>query len=149
MTVYDTVLNRSNAKVEIDKAFRMAALYKKTVYIGVLEDIVTSEIEEGSDESTDVNFNTSEENLKRFIHDFKNILEKTREHIFVFDNYIDRYGLQEDAKKLIEKAKIPFATLTLGRAVISDDNKYSVGVYRTDSKLCNKADLSILAIRQI
>lgn len=144
LTVYATVLTSTNAKKEIDKALKMAKLYKKPVYIGIPEDIVTRELEEFDENISEEKYNTSKKNLDKFINDFKDILERTNEQIFVFDHFIERYSLQKEVETLIEKAKIPFATLTLGRAVISDNNKYALGVYRADTDTCKNCDLSIL-----
>ena len=143
-TVYDTVLSRTNAKNEIDKALSMAMLYKKPVYIAIPEDIVTTDIEETQDLYVNEKFNSSERNLEKFIEDFKVILKLTKEHLFVFGHFIERYRLQGLAENLIEKAEIPFTTITFGKSVITDDNKFSAGLYSDDNTICKISDLNIL-----
>lgn len=142
VSAYQTILNPTNAQQEIDKALSQAFLYKKPVYIGIPEDIVTTEIDVTSATEPTQIF-TNKDNLKHFVKDAKQMIANTTEHLLVFGHYIQRYHLQALSQEIIAKAQIPFFTSNLGRNVIGDDNLYAQGIYNNQDLICKQANLVV------
>lgn len=142
VSAYQTILTPTNAQSEIDKALSQAYLYKKPVYIGIPEDIVTTEIEVVNPIEPSKIF-TNQKTLDTFIKDVQQIIKNTSEHLLVFGHYIQRYNLQKLSHKIIAKAQIPFFTSNLGRNVIGDDISYAQGIYNNQNPICKQADTVI------
>lgn len=144
VTIEQTVLNVDNAVEEIDRILKIAYINKKPVYIGVPEDIVNIEVEiEGIDACLEYP-KTNEKVLKEFIDDMKVILDESKEQFIIADHLAERYKVEKEVDSLVKRAKIPVATLTMGKGIVNENLSYSIGIYNKNIPIIRESDTAIL-----
>lgn len=127
VTAAQTILNKQNAKEEINRVLRECYLQKKPVYIGLPVDITNVEIETYL--PTTYKANSNEKNLNQFIFDVKKIMSKSKHQAVLADYEVNRYKLNEELKCFIEKSDLPIAALTMGKGVFNENHKNFIGIY--------------------
>ena len=127
ITVAQTILNKQNAKEEIDRVLRECYLQKKPVYIGLPVDVPSIEIE--SSTSVDFKPESDKKILNKFINDVKKELEKSKSQTVLADYEVNRYNLNHELQDFIEKSNLPIASLSMGKGVFNENHKNFIGMY--------------------
>lgn len=127
VTVAQTILNKQNAKDEIDRVLRECYLQKKPVYIGIPVDVSNIEIET----STSTNFKPKSDKkiLSTFIDDIKKEIKKSKSQTVLADYEVNRYKLNKELQNFIEKTNLPIASLSMGKGVFNENHKNFIGMY--------------------
>lgn len=127
VTVAQTILNKQNAKDEIDRVLRECYLQKKPVYIGIPVDVSNIEIEI----STSTNFKPKSDKkiLSTFIDDIKKEIKKSKSQTVLADYEVNRYKLNKELQNFIEKTNLPIASLSMGKGVFNENHKNFIGMY--------------------
>lgn len=127
VTVAQTILNKQNAKDEIDRVLRECYLQKKPVYIGIPVDVSNIEIEI----STSTNFKPKSDKkiLSTFIDDIKKEIKKSKSQTVLADYEVNRYKLNKELQNFIERTNLPIASLSMGKGVFNENHKNFVGMY--------------------
>ncbi|WP_055069142.1 alpha-keto acid decarboxylase family protein [Clostridium massiliamazoniense] len=127
ITVAQTILNKQNAKEEIDRVLRECYLQKKPVYIGIPVDVPNIEIEVSA--SIDYKPESDKKILNKFIDDVKKELEKSKSQTVLADYEVNRYKLNKELQDFIEKSNLPIASLSMGKGVFNENHKNFIGMY--------------------
>ena len=131
ITVASTILNNPRtAAAEIDRVFSMALRYRRPVYIELPRDMISSPI---PDISTSVNYGFEEQidhmALVEAVEEATSMINSSEKPVIVAGVEIQRFGLQAEILKLIEKTGIPVVATILSKSVISEDHPSYLGLY--------------------
>ncbi len=127
VTVAQTILNKQNAKDEIDRVLRECYLQKKPVYIGIPVDVSNIEIEIST--STNLKPKSDKNILSTFIDDIKKEIKKSKSQTVLADYEVNRYKLNKELQNFIEKTNLPIASLSMGKGVFNENHKNFIGMY--------------------
>ncbi|CBG39488.1 alpha-keto acid decarboxylase family protein [Helicobacter mustelae] len=148
VTVAQTILNKQNAKEEIDRVLRECHLQKKPVYIGIPVDVPGLQIE--ASKSVDYHPQSDKKILDAFIAGVKKELLGSKAQIVLADYEVNRYGLNSALHEFIQKTNLPIASLSMGKGVFKESHPNFVGIYNgilSDEAVTSaikQADCSIL-----
>lgn len=127
VTVAQTILNKQNAKNEIDRVLRECHLQKKPVYIGIPVDVSNIEIEIST--SIDYKPKSDKKILSTFIDDIEKEIKKSKSQTVLADYEVNRYKLNKELQSFIEKTNLPIASLSMGKGVFNENHKNFIGMY--------------------
>jgi TPP-dependent 2-oxoacid decarboxylase len=135
ITVESVVLEDPKTAVEnIEKALYSARRYRRPVYIELPRDTILSPIP--TDGDRDINFQTPSENFKTDTDTLQEALEEaisminsSKQPVIVAGVEVQRFGLQDELLRLIDKTNIPVVSTVLSKSTISEDHRCFLGVY--------------------
>lgn len=135
ITVESVVLEDPKTAVEnIEKALSSARRYRRPVYIELPRDTILSPIPIDGDR--DINFQTPSENFKTDTDTLQEALEEatsminsSKQPVIVAGVEVQRFGLQDELLRLIDKTNIPVVSTVLSKSTISEDHPCFLGVY--------------------
>ena len=119
-------MNKTNAKSEIDRVLSVFVNQKKPVYIAVPVDICDMEIDNNP------NFDiakSDEKNLGAAVSHILELINDSKKPVIIADVLVERFLAVEEAKKFIEKSKIPVTTFLMGKGLIHSDYEGFIGTY--------------------
>jgi TPP-dependent 2-oxoacid decarboxylase len=129
ITVASAVLdNPETAFAEIDRVLHAALRYKRPVYIELPRDMIAvpgrsgyraPEIHETSDPLV----------LQEALAEAVNLLNSAKKPVVLADVELQRFGMQDELLRIIEKANVPVASTILGKSVMSEQHPLYLGVY--------------------
>ncbi len=129
LTVASTVLNDPQTALrEIDRVLNAALRFKRPVYIELPRDMVSM---------PGVSYHTPLENneksnskaLREALGEAAGMINGARKPVILADVEIQRFGLQDDLVRLVQKTRIPVAATILGKSVIGERHPLYLGVY--------------------
>lgn len=124
-----TRISPMNAVAEIDRALRACLHEKRPVHIQIPSDITHLSIEV-PDEPFDVALPTSDpERLEAAASRLARALQAAERPVILIDQDTQRHGFTPAVSALIDKARIPFAQLTSGKAILPEDHPLFLGTY--------------------
>ncbi|OHT16114.1 Pyruvate decarboxylase isozyme 3 [Tritrichomonas foetus] len=136
-------LTPKNAFSEINRVLSLLVQHKKPVYFGISGDYATAVIEE--DMSSMINNNSlysgittlksHDSSLKETLAEIKKRLSESKRPIILPGNLVDRLNQSNEIMKFIEKTKIPFAGMMIGKACLDETSEEYIGMY--DGKMMN------------
>jgi TPP-dependent 2-oxoacid decarboxylase len=133
ITVASTVLeNPDNAPAEIDRVLSTALRYKRPVYIELPRDVVNSPVGNVSDSLLSTGYEESSEPLAmaEAVGEAAAMINASEKPIIVAGVEIQRFGLQDEVLRLIEKTGIPVVATILSKSVISEFHPSYLGLYQ-------------------
>jgi len=133
ITVASTVLeNPDNAPAEIDRVLSTALRYKRPVYIELPRDVVNSPVGNVSDSLLSTGYEESSEPLAmaEAVGEAAAMINASEKPIIVAGVEIQRFGLQDELLRLIEKTGIPVVATILSKSVISEFHPSYLGLYQ-------------------
>src|SRR2546428_3242249 len=129
LTIASTVLSApQTAFQEIDRVLHAALRFKRPVYIELPRDLVsvpgiphhrTPEIHERSNPRS----------LRAALAEAQEMINQARQPVILADVEVHRFGLQDEALKLVQKTNIPVAATVLGKSVIGEQHPFYLGIY--------------------
>jgi TPP-dependent 2-oxoacid decarboxylase len=131
ITVASTMLNNSRtAAAEIDRVLLTALRYRRPVYIELPRDMVSSPI---PDISASVNYSYEEQidpmAMAESVEEATYMINSSQMPVIIAGVEIQRFALQSQVLKLIEKTGIPVVATILSKSVISEDHPSYLGLY--------------------
>jgi indolepyruvate decarboxylase len=131
ITVASTLLNNCRtAAAEIDRVLSMALRYKRPVYIELPRDMVSSPV---PDISTPMNDGHEElidpMAMSEAVQEATCMINSSQKPVFIAGVEIQRFGLQDQVLKLVEKTGIPVVATILSKSVLSEDHPAYLGLY--------------------
>lgn len=133
ITVASTVLeNPDNAPVEIDRVLSTALRYKRPVYIELPRDVVNSPVVNVSNRLLSTGYEESSEPLTmaEAVEEAAAMINASEKPVIVAGVEIQRFGLQDEVLRLIEKTGIPVVATILSKSVISEFHPSYLGLYQ-------------------
>ncbi|MGL4762652.1 MAG: alpha-keto acid decarboxylase family protein [Sarcina sp.] len=128
VTVAQAVLSEINASFEIDRIITTVYKEKRPGYIELPVDLVNKEIEVEM-KPLNLTMKSNEETLTKFVADVKNLVEASKNQFILADYKVLRTNTEKELEELINVAKVPASTLSMGKGAIDETNKYFVGTY--------------------
>lgn len=128
-TAAQALLTPANAVDEIDRVLRTCIREKRPVYIQIPSDISFLTIEV-PDEPFDPRVPSSDpERLDSALAHIVGLLDKAAKPALLVDLDADRFGLAPLLRQLVDKAGIPYAALSTGKAILAEDDPLWLGQY--------------------
>ncbi len=134
VTVASTLLlDAKTAPAEIDRVLKECLYHKLPVYIGIPTDIVVAPCEKPKQKLEIPKRPFSDANtLQEALNEALVMINKAERPVIVVDGEIARFGLEKEVLKLIEASGFPFASMMLGKSVISEHHPQFIGLYEGD-----------------
>ena len=133
ITVASTVLeNPDTAPAEIDRVLFTALRYKRPVYIELPRDVVNSPVVNVSNHLLGTGYEESSEPLAmtEAVGEAAAMINASEKPVIVAGVEIQRFGLQDEVLRLIEKTGIPVVATILSKSVISEFHPSYLGLYQ-------------------
>ncbi|MBB4217874.1 indolepyruvate decarboxylase [Rhizobium sp. BK212] len=117
------------ASMLIDYALTQCITERRPVYIELLEDMVDLECTRPSNALKAAPVISDEDSLNQSIAQISERLQNAIRPLIWVGVEIDRFGLHDQAERLIRDLKIPYVTELLSKAILSEDNVQFAGVF--------------------
>ncbi|MBX5088037.1 alpha-keto acid decarboxylase family protein [Rhizobium lentis] len=117
------------APMLIDYALTQCITERRPVYIELLEDMVDLECARPSNALKAAPVISDEDSLNQSIAQISDRLENATKPLIWIGVEIDRFGLHDQAERLIRDLKIPYVTELLSKAILSEDDVQFAGVF--------------------
>jgi indolepyruvate decarboxylase len=122
-------LSKENAKMEIDRVLSIFIKERRPVYIAIPIDVA----QENLDEEIGYKLPTSNlENLNIVIETIKKMVDNSKAPVFLADNILKRYKLENKFMQLVEKVNYPVSNFLMGMGAINSSYKNYLGTYLYD-----------------
>ncbi|WHO75788.1 alpha-keto acid decarboxylase family protein [Rhizobium sp. BT03] len=117
------------APMLIDYALTQCITERRPVYIELLEDMVDLECTRPSNALKAAPDISDEDSLNQSIAQISERLQNAAKPLIWIGVEIDRFGLHDQAERLIRDLKIPYVTELLSKAILSEDDVQFAGVF--------------------
>ncbi|ANK95405.1 MULTISPECIES: alpha-keto acid decarboxylase family protein [unclassified Rhizobium] len=117
------------APMLIDYALTQCITERRPVYIELLEDMVDLECTRPSNALKAAPDISDEDSLNQSIAQISERLQNATKPLIWIGVEIDRFGLHDQAERLIRDLKIPYVTELLSKAILSEDDVQFAGVF--------------------
>ncbi|MGO6734187.1 alpha-keto acid decarboxylase family protein [Rhizobium ruizarguesonis] len=121
------------APMLIDYALTQCITERRPVYIELLEDMVDLECTRPSNALKAAPDISDEDSLNQSIAQISERLQNATKPLIWIGVEIDRFGLHDQAERLIRDLKIPYVTELLSKAILSEDDVQFAGVFDGES----------------
>ncbi|MCT3212789.1 alpha-keto acid decarboxylase family protein [Lactiplantibacillus plantarum] len=129
-TAAQAVITPENAAHEIDRVIQTALQLQRPVYLQIPSDVSYLEIEISSDATRPFSFGQSNpEQLAQAVKKISQLFSQASQPAALIDKDLDRYHANHELEKIIKQTGMPFASLTTGKAILSEQNKHYQGLY--------------------
>lgn len=129
VTVAQGYLTPENATAEIDRVLSVCLLKKQPVYISLPMDVATTEVAAPPDSFEPPVFESDSATLDEAIDASVTMLEKAEKPVIIADIGVDRYRLHNELRSLLAATGYPFATLSMGKALLEETHPQYIGIY--------------------
>jgi indolepyruvate decarboxylase len=119
-------LNRSNAKLEIDRVLKTFVKERRPVYIAIPIDIAKMEV---ADKYVDYNWSSNAETLSVVVNLISEKIKKSQNPIILGDTLIKRFACRNEYKNFVEKSGIPATNFLMGTNILDFELKNNLGTY--------------------
>lgn len=132
VTVDQTILSKENATTEIDRVLVNCWLKKRPVYIGIPSDVSYLEVQAPS-KQLDLSYPPSNMSaVKEIIDRAAALLEKAKSPVILLDLCAHVHPMKPYILEFLNKTKLPFATMNMGKAIINESHPQFIGSYSGD-----------------
>ncbi|MGO6720519.1 alpha-keto acid decarboxylase family protein [Rhizobium ruizarguesonis] len=121
------------APMLIDYALTQCITERRPVYIELLEDMVDLECTRPSNALKAAPDISDDDSLNQSIAQISERLQNATKPLIWIGVEIDRFGLHDQAERLIRDLKIPYVTELLSKAILSEDDVQFAGVFDGES----------------
>ncbi|MCW1411346.1 thiamine pyrophosphate-binding protein [Rhizobium sp. 1AS11] len=121
------------APMLIDYALTQCITERRPVYIELLEDMVDLKCTRPSNALKAAPVISDEDSLNQSIAQISERLQNATKPLIWIGVEIDRFGLHDQAERLIRDLKIPYVTELLSKAILSEDDVQFAGVFDGES----------------
>ena len=126
VTAASALLTRDNAKMEIDRVFKILVKEKKPVYIALPMDIAKMEI---SDRYVDYEWTGNKETLKEVALAISDRINDSEKPVIIGDVLIKRFDSIIEYKEFVSKSGIPVTNFLMGTNLIDANSENNLGGY--------------------
>jgi len=129
VTAAQASLTPENATAEIDRVLNICLLNKQPVYINLPMDVAAVEVAAPSDSFILPTFKSDAATLQEAVEVSVSLLEKAEKPVILADLGIDRYRLHQELRSLLAATGYPYATLSMGKALLEETHPQYIGIY--------------------
>ena len=126
VTTRVSVLNRDNAKIEIDKALKTLVREKKPVYIAIPSDIAQAEI---SDRYVSYDWFSDKGTLEKAAAKIAEKIKDSKNPVIIGDVLVKRFDSKIEYREFVEKSQIPVTNFLMGANLIDMNYEKYIGAY--------------------
>lgn len=121
-----------NASFEIDRAIVTALRTRKPVNIQIPSNITYLTIETDMEHLAPVRPSSDPERLKSAFEKVEKLYKAAKRPVVLIDMDVDRLEMKDLLETWIEKTKVPFAAMSTGKAILSEQHPLYLGAYKGD-----------------
>ena len=129
VTAAQASLTPENATAEIDRVLSVCLLKKQPVYINLPMDVASHEVAAPSGEFMPPVFQSDRATLDEAVDVSVRLLEKAEKPVILADIGVDRYRLHNELRSLLAATGYPYATLSMGKALLEETHPQYIGIY--------------------
>ena len=126
ITGASAILNRDNAKLEIDRAIKTMVREKKPVYIGIPKDIALLPI---SDKTVSYDWISDKNILEELSAKIAEKIKNSKKPVIIGDTLIKRFDTELEYKEFVTKSGIPFSNFYTGINLADMNSENYIGTY--------------------
>ena len=115
---------------EIDRVLSAALQHKRPVYIEIPRDMFLVPGAAGHIPSVYHRAASNRESLQAFASAALDRIKNAKQPVILAGVEIQRYGLRDKLRQLLDQTQIPFASTVLGKGIITEQHPRFVGVYQ-------------------
>jgi indolepyruvate decarboxylase len=123
------LVSGETAPVEIDRVLSACLSRQQPVYISIPADVVMMPCRRPGAFSHPEPSPSDQDALGEAIREALGMLEKARKPLVLADGELVRFRLQKELAHLLERTGFPYATMMLGKAVLSERHPQFIGIY--------------------
>lgn len=124
-----TRVSPMNVVEEVDRAIRTCIREKRPVHIQLPSDITHLEIEVPDTEFSVALPSSDRDRQDATVHRFLELFAQAENPVFLIDQDTDRHGFTELFRRIIDRAQIPYAHMSSGKAILSERAPLCLGTY--------------------
>ncbi|MFZ2657469.1 MAG: thiamine pyrophosphate-binding protein [Victivallales bacterium] len=129
-TVYSAVLsNPASAGRQIDEAITTCLRSRRPVYIEIPMDIINLACPQAREISFDRTIHSDADSLAEAVEEAAALMNSAKKPAMLAGVEVHRLGMQDQLRKFLSHAGMPFATSLLGKSVISEQHPLFTGIY--------------------
>lgn len=121
-----------NASFEIDRAIVTALRARKPVNIQMPSNITYLTIETDMEHLAPVRTSSDPERLKSALEKTVKMYKAAKRPLVLVDMDVDRLKMTDLLREWIEKTRVPFAAMSTGKAILSEQHSLYLGTYKGD-----------------
>ncbi|WP_342319377.1 alpha-keto acid decarboxylase family protein [Corynebacterium mayonis] len=118
-----------NVVEEVDRALRSCVREKRPVHIQIPSDITHLEVEVPDEPFTVTLPSSDGERRKAAVESFLHAFDKAKKPVLLLDQDTNRHGFTELFRRIIDRAQIPFAHMSSGKAQLNERHPLCIGTY--------------------
>jgi TPP-dependent 2-oxoacid decarboxylase len=122
----------ATAPAEIDRVLSACLSRQQPVYLSVPADVVTMRCGRPGAFTFPMHARSDPDALGEAIQEASEMLEKARNPVVIGDVDLIRFTLQREFAGLLEKTGFPYATMMLGKTVLSERHPQFIGLFEGD-----------------
>ena len=126
------LLDPAVACEEIDRVLYACLEHKKPVYLAISADIVFKPCKKPTPFVFPQRKKSNPKTLEALSSKIAQILNQAKKPIIIADGEILRFEMEKELSLFLDKTGIPFATLMLGKGVLSEHHPQFIGLYQGD-----------------
>lgn len=120
------------APAEIDRVLTACLTHQLPVYISLPSDVVMMKCKKPEPFVFPTHPCSDKEALAEAINEAIEMLEKSKKPIVIGDVELIRYKLQKEFSDFIKKTGFPYATMMLGKTILSENHPQFIGLFEGD-----------------
>lgn len=133
ITVASTQLDSGEtAPSEIDRVLSACLSHQKPVYISIPSDVVMMKCNPPKDLLFSSPISSDENALREAINEASGMLEKSLKPVMIGGVELIRFKLQKEFASLLDKTGYPYATMMLGKTILSEHHPQFIGLFEGD-----------------
>ncbi len=133
VTVASTQLvSGQTAPSEIDRVLSACLLCQQPVYISFPSDVVMMKCNRPGTFIFPTHANSDPEALREALKEAGEMLERAQRPLVIGDVELIRFKLQKEFAALLDKTGLPYATMMLGKTVLSERHRQFIGIFEGD-----------------
>jgi len=120
------------APAEIDRVLSACLSHQQPVYISIPSDVAMMKCKRPTAFTFPTHPRSDQDALREAIKEAVNMLNKAKTPIVIGDVELLRFKLQKDFADFLDKTGLPYATMMLGKTLLSEQHPQFIGLYEGD-----------------
>ncbi|WP_347986441.1 thiamine pyrophosphate-binding protein [Methylomonas sp. AM2-LC] len=123
------LVSADTAAAEIDRVLTICVSHQQPVYISIPADVVMMPCQPPKPFRFPTTLGSDPDTLGEAINEALQMLNNARQPVIIGDVELIRFKLQQDFANLLDKTGFPYATMMLGKSVLSEQHPQFIGLF--------------------
>jgi indolepyruvate decarboxylase len=123
------LLSADTAPAEIDRVLSICLSHQQPVYISIPADVVMMPCQPPNAFRFPIALGSDPDTLGEAINEALEMLNNAQKPVVIGDVELIRFKLQQDFASLLDKTGFPYATMMLGKSVLSEQHPQFIGLF--------------------